>query len=165
MDTGAAIIIIVIIALVAFPFILKYLFKKAKSSKFLKEFKNQAEKEKLTVSQKEFWNNSYIIGIDDLSKKLLYTKKQNGGGEVTLIDLEEIEKCKIVNVNKTLKNQYSKNYVTDRLVLVFSFLNEPKSEKVLEFYDSTEFMPSEEDISRIQRWSDIINSNLRKSKQ
>lgn len=69
MDKGSAIIVLVIVALIALPFIFHSLYKKKKDMKFLRDFISLAEKEKIVISQKELWNNCYIIGIDNNSKK------------------------------------------------------------------------------------------------
>ena len=52
----------------------------------------------------------------------------------------------------------------DRLELVFTFRKSDLPEKVLEFYDSKEFMPTDKDHSLIENWLQIINSNLKSSK-
>jgi len=165
MDTGSAIIVLVIVALIALPFIFHNLYKKMKDMKFLKNFISLAEKEKIVISQKELWNNCYIIGIDKSSKKLLYTNKRKEIVEEILIDLSEVEKCRIANINRTLKGQSGSSNISDRLELVFTFRKSDIPEKSLEFYDSTEFMPTDKENSIIENWLQIVNSNLISSKK
>jgi len=57
-----------------------------------------------------------------------------------------------------------KSNISDRLELVSTFRKSDISEKVLEFYDSKEFMPTDKDLSLIENWLQIINSNLKSSK-
>ena len=159
MDIFSAIIVFGIVAVIGLPFILYSLYKKQKNKEFLKDFMRIAENEKLTVSHKEIWANCYIIGIDNYAKKILYTNKRNGKQESTVIDLFQVEKCRIANINRTVKNLNGSSSPSDRLELVFTFKNSTP-EKVLEFYDSTEFMPSEKEITCIDNWSTIVNSNL-----
>jgi hypothetical protein len=163
-DSGAAIIVLGIVALIALPFIFNNLYKKKRDLKFLKEFKSLAEKEKIVISQKELWNNCYAIGIDNNSRKILYINKRKDKVEDILIDLSEVEKCRIANINKTVKNQAGKSSISDRLELVFTFRKSDIPEKVLEFYDSKEFMPIDKDISIIENWLQVINSNLKNIK-
>jgi hypothetical protein len=165
MDTGAALIVFGIAALIALPFFFLSLYKKKKDRKFLKDFKSLAEKEKIVISQKELWNNCYIIGIDNHSKKILYTNKRKDKAEEIIIDLNEVEKCRIANINRTLKNQYGNSNISDRLELIFTYRNSGVPEKVLEFYDSSEFMPSEKEISLIETWLNIVSTNLQNSKK
>jgi hypothetical protein len=165
MDTGAALIVLGILAIIVLPFIIHSLYKKQKDVKFLKDFISLAEKEKIVISQKELWNNCYIIGIDNISKKLLYTNKRREIVEEILIELTEVDKCRIANINRTLKGQSGSSNISDRLELVFTFRNSDIPEKVLEFYDSKEFMPTDKENSIIENWLQIVNSNLISSKK
>jgi hypothetical protein len=165
MDTGAALIVLGILAIIVLPFIIHSFYKKQKDVKFLKDFISLAEKEKIVISQKELWNNCYIIGIDNGSKKILYTNKRKDKVEEILIDLTEIEKCRIANFNRTIKSQSGKSNISDRLELVFTFRKSDIPEKSLEFYDSTEFMPTDKENYIIENWLHIINSNLISSKK
>jgi hypothetical protein len=160
MDTGSAFIILGIVAIIVLPFIFHSLYKKRKDMKFMKNFISLAEKEKIAISQKELWNSCYIIGIDNDSKKLLYINKRKEGAQEILIDLTEVENCRIASVNKTLKGQSGNRNKSDRLDLVFTFRKSDIPEKSLEFYDSTEFMPTDKENSIIENWLNIINSNL-----
>ena len=165
MDTGAALIILGIVAITVLPFIFHSLYKKMKDMKFLKDFKSLAEKEKIVISQKELWNKCYIIGIDNNSKKILYINKRKEEVEEIVIDLAEVENCRIVSVNKTLKGQSGNSNKSDRLDLVFTFRKSGIPEKSLEFYDSTEFMPTDKENSIIENWLNIVNSNLLSSRE
>lgn len=156
---SAAIIILAITAAIALPFIIINLNKKRKYAKFDKDFLNLVQKEKLELSQKEIWNHQYAIGIDNNSKKLIYAKKQKDGITDALIDLKEVATCRVVSTNKSIKNQNGRSALTDRLELVFSF-NNSKSEKILEFYESSDFMPNEDERSHVEKWMQVINSSL-----
>jgi hypothetical protein len=160
MDIFSAIIVLGIVAVISLPFLLYSLYKKQKNKEFLKDFMRIAEKEKITLSHKEIWANCYIIGIDNNAKKILYTNKRKGNQESTVIDLLQVEKCRIANINRTVKNLNGNSSTSDRLELVFTFKH-TAPEKVLEFYDSTEFMPAEKELTCIDNWSTIVNSNLR----
>ena len=165
MDTGATIIVLGIVAIIVLPFIFHSLYKKQKDMKYLKDFISLAEKEKIVISQKELWNNCYIIGIDNTTKKILYTNKRKEKVEEILIDLTEVEKCRIASINRTLKGQSGNSNISDRLELIFTFRKSDIPEKSLEFYDSKEFMPTDKETSIIENWLHIINSNLISSKK
>jgi hypothetical protein len=164
MDTGAAIIVLVILAVIVLPIIFHYLYKKMKDVRFHKDYLNLAERDNLVFSKKELWNNCYAIGIDNNSGKLLYANKKAGKTEATLIDLSEVEKCRIANINRTFKNQNGNSNISDRLELIFSFRNSTIPEKVLEFYDSTKFMPTADDVAFIENWLQTVNSNIKSSR-
>lgn len=160
MDTGAVKIVLVIIALIVLPFVFNSLYKKRKDLKFQKDFIDMAEKEKIIFFHKELWNNRYAVGIDNNSRKLLYIKRQNNTVEHVMIDLSEVEKCRIAYFNKTAKNQDGKNNISDRIELIFTFLKPGSTEKAIEFYNNAEFMPAENDQSLAEKWLQLINSNL-----
>lgn len=164
MDTVSIITGLGLVALITLPFIFHYLHKKNKDIKFMKDLISLAEREKAIISQKEFWRECYAIGIDDISKKLLYIHKRKDKELRTLIDLSAVERCRIVNVSRMVKTQNSNNNVLDRLELVFSFQKSDIPEEVLEFYDSSEFMTTDGELPLIEKWLGIINSNLKTSK-
>jgi hypothetical protein len=164
MDIGAALIILAITALIVLPFLLMFLNKKRKYIKFQQNFMNLAQRGNITFSLKEIWNHRYAIGIDNNSKKIMYVNKKEDEAEPIIINLSEVAKCRVVSINKTVKNQYGSNALTDRLELVFTFRNSEIPEKILEFYESTEFMPNDEERSHIEKWLQIVNLNLNNGK-
>lgn len=165
MDTHSTIIILGIIVAIAIPFLIISFIKKRKDTKFLKHFTALAHKEKIIISEREFWNHSYAIARDNSSKKILYANRLKDGASGTIIELAEVEKCRIVVINKSQKNQNGKNPLTDRLELVFTFRNTEKPEQVLEFYENPEFMPNAEECSHLEKWYQIINSKLNEIKK
>jgi hypothetical protein len=150
-------------AMIVLPFLLHHLYKKNKELKFFKKFKALAEREKMVISQEEMWKEGYMIGIDNSSKKLLYINKLKDEEQKVLIDLSEVEACRIANISRNVKTEDGNKTVIDRLDLVFSFRNQDMPEKVLEFYDSNEFMTPDGEFPLIEKWQKIINSNLRTS--
>lgn len=126
----------------------------------MKNFIQMSENSKLTFSQKELWNNCYAIGLDCDSKKLLYFKNLAGSEEGTLIDLSEVEKCRMATIDKH-NNNNNNNNGTNRVELVITYTNPKKSEKVLEFYKNAEFMPSIDDFAHAENWVNIITANLK----
>jgi hypothetical protein len=165
MDSKSTIIGVWIIVLIILPFIISYLYNKMKAKKFEKDFLSLSEKEKIIISQKAFWKKCYSIGIDTDSKKLLYLNKHSEKEHGTLIDLSEIEKCMVVHTDKTVKSQNGNTNPTNRLDLVFTYKNSDMPEKVLEFYNNPEFMPTMDDFSHIENWLNIVNSNLKNNKK
>jgi len=164
MDNQSTVIGLVIIALTILPFIIFYLVKKMRQMKFMKDFIVLSEREKLKISQKEMWKNSYAIGIDDDSKKLFYFNKLKDKEKVTLIDLSEVERCRVVSTDRTEKKQYGDSGPTNRLELVFTYKNSSIPEKSLEFYNRAEFMPSADECSHIEGWLNSVNSILTNGK-
>lgn len=164
MDKASTIIMVGIIAATILPFLIMYLIKKGKDTKFLKHFTNLAHREKVNISQRELWDHKYVIGIDKVSKKIIYANKLQDEIEEAVIDLNEVEKCRVVTINKANKGQNGKNHVSDRLELVFTFRNAEKAEKILKFYENAEFMPNSDECSHVENWYNIIRANLKENR-
>jgi hypothetical protein len=163
MDKLSTIIVLGIIVAITLPFLIMSFIKKQKDIKFLKHFMSLAHKEKINISRREFWNHNYAIAIDNNSKKMIYANRLKDQASGTIIDLNGVENCRKVIVNKTQKNQNGNNPLSDRMELVFTFRNPELPEKVLEFYENSEFMPNSEECSHLENWHQIINSNLKQS--
>jgi hypothetical protein len=99
-----------------------------------------AVRAKLTISQKELLHKNHAIGIDTDSRKLFYYNKQVDSEDGTLIDLSEVEKCRIVTAERHIKSQNTKNDNTNRIELVLTYNNSETPEKILELYKNDEFM-------------------------
>lgn len=164
-DKGSALIVLGIAAIIILPLVLLSLFKKAKSRAILKELDKLASNDKAVISRNELWGNFYAMGIDNESKKLFYILKRKDHAEKSVIDLTEVDKCRIININKSIKKQDGKHYTSDRLELVFTFRNAGMAEKILEFYDNSAFMPGADELSRIENWLKVVSSNLAGNKK
>jgi hypothetical protein len=149
------------IALITLPVYLHHLYKKNKEVKFLRYFKNMAEREKLEISQNEMWKDKYLIGIDENANKLLYVNSSENKMEEHVIDLSGVETCRIASMNRNVKTADGIKNVTDRLDLVFTHRNAEVPQTVLEFYDSEVFMTPDGELPLIENWFRIINSRLK----
>jgi hypothetical protein len=154
-----------LIALVTLPVFLHYLYKKNKEMRFLKYFNNLAEREKLSISQKDMWKDNYLIGIDDSSNKVININMGKDKIQESVIDLSFVENCRIGNINRNVKTQDGLKNVTDRLELVFAHRVSEMSDTILEFYDSEIFMTSDGEFPLIEKWFRIINSKLNRLKK
>jgi hypothetical protein len=165
MDTTSIITGIAIVAIIALPFILHHQIKRKKEMEFLNDIISLAESVNATISQKEFWRERYAIGIDNTSKNIFYINKQKEKKERTIIDLSEVEKCRIVTASRSVKTPNGNSTIIDRLELVFTFNSSDVPEKVLEFYDCTEFMTTDGEFPLIEKWQGLINFNLKTNKK
>jgi hypothetical protein len=163
-DKNSALIVLVIVALITLPFIYNSIYKKSKTKKFLADFLQLAKQENLNISKNEVWNHKYAIGIDNNSGKLLYVRKEGYDLKKILIDLSLVENCRIDYMSRTSKSQDGISKISDRVELVFPFRNRNTPEKAIEFYDSTEFMPTSDDMHQVENWCNIVNSSLGKIK-
>ncbi len=161
MDKESTIIGIGIIALIIIPFVLVYLIKKSIQIKFQTTFRKFAEMEKIKLSEHEMWENHYLTGIDTESGKLIYLKKDAENAPV-IINLSEVETCRVVTTDRSEKSRFGDKIPTNRLDLVFTLKKNNRAEPSIEFYNNPAFMPSPEACSVINKWADIVNSYLKK---
>lgn len=115
--TGAVIILLVLINV-----------KKTNRSRLnelLRSFSDSAIKYNLSISGQEIINDS-IIGLDAVNRKLLVVNKTKDNlFDNVVIDLTEVEQCKVASVSAVIDYGSSKNSKLDQLlekiVLRFSF--------------------------------------------
>jgi hypothetical protein len=160
MDLTAIISSIALVALITIPFIIHHLRRKKKENKFLMEVISLTGNKNVKISHKEFWRDGYAICMDDNSRKIVYRNSHKEKGENAIIDLSEVEKCRIVNKSRKVNNPTGNNIITDRLELVFTFRRADLPEKVLEFYDSSVFLTADGELPLIEKWLGIVNSNM-----
>ena len=160
MDLGSVIFGIISLACFIVPIIYLQGKKNKEKKEFLKYFMKLAEQQQLIITEHDFWNHSYAIGIDTQKNKLFYLKKQEGKDQQVLIDLREVERCTIHNSNRTVNN----NKIIDSIDLCFTFRNK-KPQKTLSFYNREESLSVNEEHQFSEKWNTLINSRLKEQPQ
>ncbi len=151
---------IVLVAMIISPFLLHHLSQKRKEAKIFNDILVLSESENAIISQKETWRQRYVIGIDELSKKIYYINKNKDNEERTIINLSEVDECSINAISRNAKTTSGNVTIIERLDLVFTFNKSDKQEKSLQFYDSSVFMSPDNERVLIEKWFGIIKSNL-----
>lgn len=161
MDITLIIMAIVLMAIIISPFLLHHLSQKKKEAKILNEFLSLAESENAIISQKELWRQRYVIGLDELSKKIYYINKNKDKVERTIISLSEVDQCRINAISRNAKTTSGNVTVIERLDLIFTFNKPDKPEKTLQFYDSAEFISTDNERVLIEKWFGIVKPKLK----
>lgn len=156
MELGSVIFGLLTLACFVVPVIYLKRASKKEKNKFLKNFIQLAEQQQLSISRHDFWNHSFAIGIDINKNKLFYFKKCGDLDQEVLIDLYEVESCRLNNINRNV----NQNKVIDRLELVFTFRNPRLAQKTLVFYNKEETISLYEELAIIENWKTIINTHL-----
>ena len=130
--------------------------QKRKRKEFLKNFIGVAQQEQVMVTEYDFWNHGYAIGIDRVKNQLFYLKKKEGKEQKILIDLNVVDRCSLVNQNRLVGD----NRTIDRLSLVFSYRNAKHPEKELEFYNKEESMSLNDELQLLEKWKSLVNTKL-----
>jgi hypothetical protein len=161
MEIGPLLVGIATIVLVVAPFVYLHKAQKNKELRFLNAFLALAEKQSLKITQHELWNMIYAIGLDPQSKKIFYLKRSGEKDLTMLVDLAEIEKCRVVNRSRSMKTSHGSSKVIDRLDLGFVNRNHQKSEKYLEFFNGDESLSLRGELPLVEKWCGIINAHLK----
>lgn len=162
MDIDLTSIIISIVALSIFfvPIMYDQLSKKKNVKKIEKSLTNFAKQEDLQITQHDTWRDSYVIGIDEDSKKLLYINIEDGNENKALIDLSEVKKCWRSKKSRDLKIPKKRTKVTDQVLLLFDFKKQKQSKQKLVFFHRNRDHSLRDEISLADRWVKTVNANL-----
>lgn len=159
-DLSSALILLLIVLIITVPVIIFKIMNGYLKSGLQKEFETLRQKKNLELYQKEMWKNRYMIGLSDIKKKVIYLRKNGTDYENKMIDLARIEKCRIAIYDKVSGNTPSHKKNSDSLELVFTLRGNGAGDEVLEFYKSTEFMPSPDDYNLVKKRSELINERI-----
>jgi hypothetical protein len=133
---GALITIIVIICLVLVS--INNTHRKKLTLELVSRFNDIGIGYNLSFSNKEIFKN-FIIGLDELRKKLLILRKTDDKLHLQVIDLKEVKSCskqkiyKTVNMGTIKKEQYEKHI--DKIVLEFVYTDIRDPVQII-FYES-----------------------------
>jgi hypothetical protein len=153
---------IVLLAVIALVLYLKEKNRK-KDEKTLEPLLALAREQNAEISQYNSWDRS-LIGIDNNeSGKMFFIRSIPGMQVREVIDLSEVADCKMVKIERKVKYNKEIVTVTDRILLVISFLNH-KPEIRLEFYnDDYDQLTLSGELQLAQSWTSLIKSILIKN--
>lgn len=156
MDSSTIIIGLVCLAIIILPILYFQRNQKNKASKLFNEFSNLAGQQQLNISQYDFWDPFYAIGLDSDKMKLFYTKRRESVVQETVIDLLEVGQYRVSNTNRDTNG----SKVIDYIELTFTYRNSKHPEKSLEFYNREENLILGGELRLAEKWKTIINTSL-----
>jgi len=156
MDLISTTIGLLSIILLILPFAYARRKHRINNNKLLQNFKAVAEQQQLTLSQYDFWDPFYAIGIDEQKKQLLYTQNQNGKEQQTLIDLADVGRCR---VNKQTR-ETNGNTIIERIDLAFLMQNQKPQETSLELYSKEVNLNHTTELQLAEKWQGIVSGCL-----
>ena len=154
-------IIISIIALMLFVVPIMYIksVQKKKAQKHLNEFLGQAQAQQLQLTQHEFWDDCYGIGLDEAKQKLFYVKKHQGNEQQQVVNLAEMKSCSV----STTSREAGDNTVIEQISLRFTPRTPKAQELYLEFYSHEVNLMVSGELRTANKWSDIANESIKSS--
>ena len=158
-----SVIILAIILFLTFLLIKIFSIKsRNKEQKILAKLIGFAQENESTITKYNHWSNT-LIGIDESSLKKVFFIRKNSHNEFRkVIDLSEVQKCRVVNVTRTVGEGKNKQSVIDKIELRFTFNNKNTPEIALEFYNSDfDSLTLSGELQLAENWLQIINKNLK----
>ncbi|WP_439882691.1 hypothetical protein ACSX1A_05870 [Pontibacter sp. MBLB2868] len=156
MDFETVIIGLVSVAFFLVPILYVQHVQKAKKNKIIEDFIKLGEQQQLTITQYDFWEPFYAIGIDTEKKKLLYTRNQAGNEQQELVDLAEIIKS---GISKTSTDSGG-NKVIERVDLALHTRTPKQQAKFIEFYSKEENLNFSNELLLSEKWNNIIQAHI-----
>lgn len=160
MDYGVLTIGIISVLIFVGPFIIFNLSKKNSVKRLKNAFIDEASKRKMQIAESDIWNRKYCIGIDPVTKNVLYHRINDYTPELVQINLNEISKCRIVNTTRIAKTDNQKTAVIDAISLAFNYKNQSKPDAMIEIYNSRNNTGNviAEEPQIAEKWERLVNN-------
>ncbi len=160
MNLGATIVGIVIVGLCIIPFILISANSRKKKERLLQGLFGLAQKNKGEISRYDLWNNS-TIGIDDTAHTIFFTRKVKETETLQMIHLAEVQKCRVINSGRAVRQTVGNHQVIEKLELEFAYWDKVKTATVLEFYNTdSDSLTLTGELQLAEKWNKIVNDCL-----
>ena len=134
--------------------------KKNKKKQFIKLLYDFAEKSNCKISEHDLWNNT-LIGIDNDRYKLFFIRMSGENAVKNEIDLQGIQKSRVINSNRVVTLKEGTHTVTDKIELALTSPDVKTGDTILEFYNTNRdnlFLNGE--LQLTEKWAEIVNANI-----
>lgn len=160
MDLESLIILLTMIFLCGIPIVVMNSKKKIKEKLFLKSLFTLAEENHSKISEFDKMDR-IAIGIDNVNCKLFYINRTADKLSEFVVDLKEVEKCRIINLSRTVSGDHVSQTVIEKIGLELRFYDQKRSELNLELYNSNYdslALRGEPEIAG--KWSQMVNLKI-----
>ena len=134
--------------------------KNKKKKRFIQTLYDMAGKSNCKISEHDLWNNT-LIGIDKEAHKLIFIRKTGDNEISNVIDLQGIQKCRVINSSRVVTNNESNHTVIDKLELALTSADPKIADTILEFYNTNRdnlFLNGE--LQLTEKWAATVNANI-----
>jgi hypothetical protein len=159
LDLGTAISGGIIFIVCMLPFILMYMKRKKNEKQFLQLLSTIAEQQNCQISQYDVFG-MFGIGLDEVKNVVFFYRKTNDNINEYTVDLSGIKSCEVINTG-VMDN---KQRVVDSLELSFIPVAKNNSIVKMVFFNSKTNIQLCGELQLIEKWSTIINNQLKKDK-
>lgn len=158
MEIGNIIVGIIILLICTTPFALISTNKRNREKKLRSLLNEIASKANCTINDSEIWNHS-VIGIDITKSMAFYVRNTENHKASQQINLAEVQKCRVLNSNKTLSNSQGVYNIVEKLELAFT--TKGKTEISIEIYNAAYDSPTlTGELQLAEKWCQNFNNAI-----
>ena len=161
MDTSSIFMGIFVAAVCILPLYYFYIVKKRQEKKIKNEFFAMGATSGITISEFDI-NTDFAIGIDSASGKIIFYSNRNEKKNIQVVDTSEVKKC-IPIIQRRNSGSGSSGSI-EGLKLCFEFKNPSLSTVYFEFYKETDDSILANELKLLEKWENLLNLKLSKSK-
>lgn len=160
MDMASALVAFLSIAAFTLPFIYLSRVQSKKKKQILSFINSKAAEHKLTLDQMDYWNQQYVIGLDEGKKSLIYFKKSNDTWQEQVVNLNDYQRCIIRDSHKKNQGAITNGHGAANLQLVLLPKTPNVSEIGLDFFDRSESLSLNGEWLLIDKWKSVVAEKL-----
>jgi preprotein translocase subunit YajC len=161
MDTGFAVMGIILLLLCVLPFIIIRKNRKKRDKKYKETISSLAGESNNQIDLYDGWKST-IIGLDSLNRKLFFLRKVGDKDVHIVVDLADIHGSKVLNTRWSLKGE--SNGMTQKLELGLTPREKSKPIIRLEFFNADcDGLTMMDELLIAEKWSALINSTISKN--
>lgn len=151
---GSVLIGIAAIAAFVIPVVFIHKHSQKKGEKRIQQLLNAAKEKNVNVSEYDFCNETYFLGLDAASKTLYYNKNIGGVESSLVVPLTAFNAIRVSNVSRSSGSVS----IVDRVCLAATPIKKGESDVLIELYDSG-YSPSVfESIEMAKKWAAKLNA-------
>ena len=161
MDTGFAVMGIILLLLCVLPFIIIRKNRQKRDKKYKETISSLARESNNQIDLYDGWKST-IIGLDSLNRKLFFLRKVGDKDVHIVVDLADIHGSKVLNTRWSLKGE--SNGMTQKLELGLTPREKSKPIIRLEFFNADcDGLTMMDELLIAEKWSALINSTISKN--
>lgn len=128
-----------------------------------RSFKRVAVSNGININQSDFWDNTYGIGIDEKNNKLLYIKHSNASDQVSVLDVNDVEKCSVEKQTENHNSKHKQETVLNHVNLAIIRRSSGQTKDLLEFYDESVSPRLNTELVLAEKWQKVISNRVAKA--
>lgn len=161
MDLSSLIMGLFLLALFVLPFVLVGRSSKKKKNQLLDRLNELAQQQNCKIAKHDSCSN-FIIGTDEKVNFLFFFKKSEEKEIAQSVQLNEVQKCTVLNTVKSLNGKEKGNSGSGKLVLSLLPVKKDSPELLLDFYNENDRVQLSDELILINKWNEIVSQKLRK---